>query len=240
LYTWPDKHVADTDAEQYRRSLDERREGRPIAYILGEREFWSLSLAVTEATLVPRVETETVVAWALELIPQGSSTELDLGTGCGAIALALASERPDWQVTAIDASEDALVVAKRNAAALGLGNVVYRLSDWFAALGNARFDMIVANPPYIDQHDPHLQRGDLPFEPLTALVAGDHGLADLAAIADAAPRHINSGGWLLLEHGFEQGAAVRQLLQRSGFDEVMTRCDLAGQERVTGGMCRAD
>ena len=235
LYSWPEAEVSDAQAARFGQLLAQRRNGTPIAYLTGHREFWSLDLEVNPQTLIPRPETETLVEWALALPLPDTAEVLDLGTGSGAIALALASERPLWRVSGVDDSAGALQVARANAARLGLRRVRFLASDWYAALGGQCFDLLVSNPPYIDPDDPHLGRGDLPFEPRTALVASASGLADLERLVAGAPSHLRAGGWLLLEHGWEQGAAVRALLSGAGFGAVETRRDLAGRERVTGG-----
>jgi release factor glutamine methyltransferase len=240
LYTWPEREVPAAQAQTFNAMLEQRRSGQPIAYLVGQREFWSLPLAVNKATLIPRPETETLVAWALELPLPAAAAVLDLGTGSGAIALAVASERPAWRVTAIDASAQALAVARANAASTGLERVVFMQSDWYAAVRGVRFDALLANPPYIADDDPHLAAGDLRFEPRSALVSTGGGLADLQHLVSGAPALLADHGWLLLEHGFEQGDAVRAMLQRSGFRQVSTRRDMAGQERVTGGCWHAD
>jgi release factor glutamine methyltransferase len=240
LFTWPEAEVAKPDEQQFRELLAARMRGTPIAHLTGLREFWSLQLEVSEHTLIPRIETETLVEWALELPLPDASVVLDLGTGSGAIALALAQERANWQLTAVDACEQALTVARRNGCRLGLSRVGFLRSDWFAALGGDKYSLLVSNPPYIEEDDRHLAMGDLPFEPRKALVAADRGLADLTRIIEAAPSHLLPAGWLLLEHGFEQGAAVRHTLCERGFEEVQTRTDLAGHERVTGGCWHAE
>lgn len=240
LYTWPENEVALDQARHFESLLARRRAGEPVAYLTGEREFWSLCLIVNEATLIPRPETETLVSWALELKLPDSARVADLGTGSGAIALAVASERPAWQVSAVDSSAAALEVARANAVALGLERVNCLLSDWYDGLGGTRFDLLLANPPYIDGGDPHLQRGDLRFEPRAALVAPAGGLADLEKLIAGAPGQLSDGGWLLLEHGYEQGDAVRALLSMAGFSAVTTRQDLADLDRVSGGCWRAD
>lgn len=235
LYTWPEAAVAPEYAQRFNHLLAQRREGMPVAYLTGEREFWSLSLAVNSATLIPRPETETLVAWALELALPDDAAVLDLGTGAGAIALAVAVERPLWQVTALDSSADALQVARANAHRLGLQRVNLLQSDWYQGVAGQRFNALLANPPYIDSGDPHLARDDVRFEPRSALVAAQRGLADLRHLVAGAPAHLRDGGWLLLEHGFGQGAAVRQMLAAAGFDNISTRRDMAGLERITGG-----
>lgn len=240
LYAWPEKEVSPECAQHFSQVLAQRRTGIPVAYITGEREFWSLQLAVNSATLIPRPETETLVAWALELPLPETASVLDLGTGCGAIALAVASERPLWQVIAIDASSPALQVARGNATRAGLQRVSFLQSNWYEAVGAQRFDLLLANPPYIESDDPHLARGDVRFEPRSALVSAHGGLADLDLLVAGAPAQLLDDGWLLLEHGFEQADAVRGMLRNAGFHQVSTRRDMAGQERSTGGCWHAD
>ncbi|MEH6591751.1 MAG: peptide chain release factor N(5)-glutamine methyltransferase [Halioglobus sp.] len=235
LFTWPDKELDAVQAQQYLALLDDRRRGTPVAYLVGEREFWSLSLEVTEHTLIPRTETETLVEWALELPLPADASVMDLGTGTGAIALALASERPSWQVSALDKSTEAVAVARRNANRHGLERVTIEPSDWYGAVQAQQYDLVVSNPPYIDPGDPHLSRGDLPFEPRSALVAQDKGLADIKTIISGAVAHLRPGGWILLEHGYDQAEAVQALLQAQGFGRIVTRLDIAGQPRITGG-----
>jgi release factor glutamine methyltransferase len=240
LYAWPEGQLDAALADRFDALLERRRRGEPVAHLIGEREFWSLDLKVNQYTLIPRPETETLVEWALELPVAGRAAVADLGTGSGAIALALASERPGWRMTAVDASAEALAVAAHNAAALGLQRVRLLQSDWCAALAGERFDLLVSNPPYVAPGDPHLEEGDLPFEPPAALVAGDEGYADIATIIRQAPARLARGGWLLLEHGHAQGAGVRALLRAAGFTAVQTRRDLGGRERISGGCIDAD
>ena len=234
--TWLLAHDTDLlDAEaqaRYLALLARRAEGEPAAYLLGDKEFFGLNLRVTPDTLIPRPDTETLVHWALEHLPTDQPRRvLDLGTGSGAIALALAHERPQADVTAVDASAGALQVALDNATALGL-RLRGRLGSWFAPVAGERFDLIVSNPPYIAEGDPHMTA--LRFEPASALTAGPDGLDDLREIVAHAPDHLPPGGWLLLEHGYDQAEAVQTLMAQCGFMEVSTRFDLGQQARCTG------
>jgi release factor glutamine methyltransferase len=217
--------------------IERRRAGEPIAYLLGHWGFWSLDLEVSTATLIPRVETELLVELALRHLPApGNPIHLaDLGTGSGAVALALASERPDVQVTALDLSAEALAVARRNVRRLRLDNVDLVRGNWLAALSPGRFKVIVANPPYVESGDPHLRRGDLRFEPLAALAAGADGLDAIRSIVGAAHACLEPDGWLLFEHGMAQGSASRSLLTGAGYAEVATMQDLEQRDRVSMG-----
>lgn len=235
LHTWPERIVSSEDAQTYAGYLQRRRAGEPVAYILGQQGFWKLDLEVAPHTLIPRPDTELLVETALELQPASPAKVLDLGTGTGAIALALASDRPAWQVTAVDRIDEAVALAERNRQRLGLGNVQILKSHWFSHLAGQRFDLILSNPPYIRAQDPHLAEGDVRFEPSSALVAGNDGLEDLRTIAAQAPEHLLPGGWLLLEHGYDQAGDVRALLEANGFTEVTSRKDLGGHERISLG-----
>ena len=216
--------------------LARRAAGEPLAYIIGRRGFWTLDLEVTPATLIPRPETELLVELALQRIPPDAAmTIADLGTGSGAIALALASERARAQVSAVDASAAALAVATRNAQRLGIANVEFLHGDWFAPLAGREFGVIVSNPPYIASDDPHLAQGDLRFEPAAALASGRDGFDDIRRIIDGARAQLEPGGWLLFEHGWDQGDAARALLHEAGYVEVLTEQDLEHRERVSGG-----
>ena len=215
--------------------LARRKTGEPVAHLVGEREFWSLPLYVSPATLIPRPDTECLVEQALSRLPAQSCRILDLGTGTGAIALALASERPDCEVTAVDVMPNAVALAQRNVARLGFPNVTVLQSSWFSALDNRTFGMIVSNPPYIDEHDPHLTQGDVRFEPLTALVAANEGLADIVHIVTTSRQHLLPGGWLLVEHGWTQGDAVRDVFIAAGYRAVETCRDYGGNDRLTLG-----
>jgi release factor glutamine methyltransferase len=234
LFAHGDEVLASDEMERFDALIARCAAGEPVAYLVGRRGFWKFELAVDAATLIPRPETELLVELALARLPGDASPRItDLGTGSGAIALALAHERPRGHVIATDASADALAVARANAQALGLANIEFRHGDWFAPLSGERFDLIASNPPYIADGDPHLQ--DLRFEPASALASGADGLDAIRVIARDAPAHLVPGGWLLLEHGWEQGAAVRALLSSAGFLQVSTEHDLEGRDRVTLG-----
>ncbi|SDR11334.1 [protein release factor]-glutamine N5-methyltransferase [Pseudomonas sp. UC 17F4] len=235
LHTWPERIVSSEAALTFADFLQRRRAGEPVAYILGQQGFWNLDLEVAPHTLIPRPETELLVETALQLLPGSAVKLLDLGTGTGAIALALASERPLWQVTAVDRVLEAVALAERNRQRLQLNNVNVRSSHWFDALAGERFDLIISNPPYIAAADPHLVAGDVRFEPSSALVSGEDGLDDLRCIVSQAPAHLAPAGWLLLEHGYDQAAAVRELLARHDFEQIESRLDLNGHERITLG-----
>lgn len=226
-------------ALQFASAVERRRVGEPVAYITGRQGFWTLELEVDPSVLIPRADTETLVEWALELIARSApgapaARIADLGTGSGAIALALARERPGAQIAATDRSEAALAVARRNAQACGLDFVAFHRGDWFEALRDQPpFDLIVSNPPYIPEADPHLP--DLRYEPRLALTSGADGLEAIRVLVRGAPLHLSPGGWLLIEHGYDQGEAVRALFIQAGWSDVTTRRDLGGHERVTGG-----
>ncbi|GBL53706.1 peptide chain release factor N(5)-glutamine methyltransferase [Pseudomonas citronellolis] len=235
LRTWPERVVDREVRERFEGWLARRRAGEPVAYILGRQGFWSLDLEVAPHTLIPRPDTELLVETALQLVPASPARVLDLGTGTGAIALALACERLSWQVSGVDRIPEAVALAERNRERLRLANVGFRQSHWFSALEGECFALIVGNPPYIPGSDPHLQQGDVRFEPKSALVAGHDGLDDIRLIVAQAPRFLEPGGWLLLEHGYDQAAAVRDLLLGNGFSEVESRRDLGGHERISLG-----
>jgi len=235
LHTWPERIVSSEDAEAYAGYLQRRRAGEPVAYILGQQGFWKIDLEVAPHTLIPRPDTELLVETALELQPAAPAKVLDLGTGTGAIALALASDCPAWQVTAVDRVDEAVALAERNRQRLGLGNVKVLASHWFSSLAGERFDLIVSNPPYIASGDPHLLQGDLRYEPRGALTDEADGLSAIRAIVSGAPRRLAANGVLWMEHGYDQAEAVRALLVAQGFTQVQSERDLAGIERISGG-----
>lgn len=236
LHTWPDLLLPDEAMARFDALITRRATGEPLAYLTGRREFWSMELEVSPATLIPRPETELLVEIALQRIPAGSAWRIaDLGTGSGAIALAIARERPACRIVATDRSTTALAVARRNAARLGIGNVEFREGIWLEPLAGEVFDLIVSNPPYIASEDPRLHTSEIRFEPITALAAGPDGLDDIRHITATASRHLVSGGGLLLEHGYDQSSAVMEILTQSGYGEVHTHQDMSEIYRVTGG-----
>lgn len=247
LLAHPEQVMDEAQISAYRALLQRRMEGEPLAHILGEREFFGLNFKVTPATLIPRPDTELLVELALQRIPpplpapiyrEGGArafSVLDLGTGTGAIALSIAHTRPEAEVTAVDASQKALEIAQKNASLLNTANVRLLQSDWFSALQGERFDLIVSNPPYIAEADAHLAQGDLRFEPRSSLASGTDGLDDIRHIIAHAKNHLNAGGWLLLEHGYDQAAQVRTLFDASGYTGIFSAPDLSGIERVSGG-----
>lgn len=236
LVAHPEHPLAPAELAGFEERLARRCQGEPLAYIRGRQGFWSLELRVSPATLIPRPETELLVEIALTELPAGQALRVaDLGTGCGAIALALAIERPLWRITAVDTSPEALGMAIINRDRLHATQVDLRLGSWLTPFPETRFDAILSNPPYVARADPHLSRGDLRFEPLAALTPGPSGLEAIRTISIQAPAHLTPGGWLWLEHGWDQGPAVRALLTGAGLAEVRTWRDLSGQERVSGG-----
>ncbi len=235
LRAWPEAEVPAEDELQFQRLLKRRIAGEPVAYLIGERGFWSLDLLVNSSTLIPRPETELLVELSLAKISDIPSAKvLDLGTGTGAIALSIASERSDCIVSACDVSEEAVMLAKSNRKKYGLSNTSFFQSDWFASVNGQPFDLIVSNPPYIDPDDQHLLQGDVRFEPRSALVADNKGLSDIATIINQAPAFLQDNAWLLFEHGYDQANAVQSLLAKAGFEKIFTEQDLAGVDRVTG------
>lgn len=238
LIAFDDTVLAQDELDRLALLLARRASGEPIAYLIGEREFWSLPLSVSPDTLIPRPDTELLVEQALAHLPAGPARVLDLGTGTGAIALAIASERPDCQIIGVDRIAGAVELAQRNAERLAIVNATFRLSNWFSALKDERFALIVSNPPYIDEADEHLNQGDVRFEPQSALVAAENGLADIKIIAAEAGERLLPGGWLLLEHGWRQAQAVQAILHEAGFSNIATCQDYGGNDRATYGQLR--
>jgi release factor glutamine methyltransferase len=248
LRTWPEKSLSPEQQTLFQQLLNRRCAGEPVAYITGKREFWDMTLQVSPDTLIPRPETEHLVELALEKIPQEAQWHIaDLGTGCGAIALAIARERPHCKIIATDSSAAALAIAQNNARQLNIKNIAFVEGSWFEPFlmqrkeqregqqGEQQFEIIVSNPPYIHPDDQHLSQGDLRFEPVQALHSRPDGLADIKAITEAARNHLVSPGWLILEHGYDQGLAVKENLESLGYSQVSTREDLAKNERLTIG-----
>ena len=234
LFTWPDKALDGATLTAFNALIEERKSGTPIAYITGYRDFWSLRLKVTPDTLIPRADTELLVETALTLKNVEKSCDvIDLGTGTGAIALSLANECPSWRITATDINPETLAVAKENAQTLELA-VSFKESAWFDAI-NDRYDLVISNPPYIESNDPHLQQGDLRFEPAGALASGQDGLDDIRRLVQQALKHLKKDGYLLLEHGYQQAEAVRSLMAKAGYIDIETHQDIEDRDRVTLG-----
>jgi release factor glutamine methyltransferase len=239
LYTWPEHIPSLPEQHMYLDLLRRRQQGEPVAYLVHRTEFWGLDLKVNQHVLIPRPDTETLVQAVLTALTNNSVARVaDLGTGSGAIALALASEQPGWRIVATDVSLDAVLLARENATRLGIDNVSFMEGEWLEPLQGMTLDAIVANPPYIAEGDPHLDEGDVRFEPVLALVSADNGLARIRRIVEQSPSCLDAGGWLMLEHGFAQGPAVRGIFTEAGFRNVVTHRDLAGHERVTAGQKR--
>jgi len=236
LITWSDKVLNDKQLASFNVLLERRIQGEPVAYLVGYKEFWSLPLAVAPSTLIPRPDTETLIELVLDRDLGKNLNVLDLGTGTGAIALALASEQPSWQVTAVDFNQEAVELAKRNVDSLGLANVKVCKSNWYSAFNQgetSKLDLIVSNPPYIDESDEHLDQGDVRYEPKSALVAKNKGLADIEIIVSQGRDFLSEQGSMYIEHGYNQGEAVRELFQRFNYHEPQTVKDLAGNDRIT-------
>lgn len=242
LLAWPDKVIQPSALQQFNQLIQKRIDGQPVSYLTGTREFWSMNLTVTPDVLIPRPETELLVETALARLSDVDSQAADLGTGSGAIAIALAKERPNWQITATDQSQAALRIAAANAAQQNLGNIEFRHSDWLESLADKRFDLIISNPPYIAATDPHLDQGDVRFEPDQALASGVDGLDDIKKIIAQSPAHLKPNAWLMLEHGYNQSSAVQKLLEGTPqhnmencqqYTCIESLADLSGQSRVT-------
>lgn len=233
LLTWPERLLSEAQLALFKQLIDRRQRGEPVAHLTGQRAFWTLDLKVSADTLIPRPETELLVEEALALPVVGDAAVLDLGTGTGAIALALAAERPNWKVTAVDFKDEIVDLARQNALNHNITNVTFQTSNWFEQLKGQRFSLIVSNPPYVESDSEFLQRGDVRFEPLSALTAGVDGLDDIRAIVEQSHKHLLPGGWLVFEHGFNQAAQIQSLLALSGFSAITSQQDLAGLDRIT-------
>jgi release factor glutamine methyltransferase len=233
LHTWPERTLDEEQEKLYFELLEKRLQGMPIAYLTGHRQFWSLDLVVTPDVLIPRPDTELLVELVFHYVQKKQAVIADLGTGSGAIALAIAHDKPNWQVYAMDASEAALNVARQNAERLNLSQIKFHLGKWCEALPKISFDAIVSNPPYIAEEDVHLTKGDLRFEPREALASGKEGLDDLSQIIQQAKSYLKPGGYLLLEHGFDQAAQVATLFKKAGYTHITRHVDFAGKDRVT-------
>lgn len=235
--TWPERTLTTAQNEQFDELIALRLQGQPIAYLTGEREFWSLRLQTSSETLIPRPDTEVLVEHVLhiaETLPEKSKV-LDLGTGTGAIALAIASEKASWDILGVDVATACVELAKQNLNNLGFSNCQFLQSSWFDSVPNTKFDVIVSNPPYIDETDPHLNEGDVRFEPKRALVAEENGLADIRHIVANSPNYLNANGWLLLEHGYKQAEKVQEIFDLHGFNNIETIADYGQQPRITVG-----
>ena len=237
LYTWPEKKLDYEQQKLFEKLLSRRQKGEPIAHLLGLKEFWSLPFLVDDSTLIPRPETELLVSTTLDLFADKDEPKavLDLGTGTGVIALSLAKERPSWKVIGVDKYPQTLEVAQKNQQQLNCTNVIWLQSDWFQNVEPTKFDVIISNPPYIDSKDEHLQRGDVRFEPVTALVSDKLGFKDLQTIIEVSPKYLVEGGYLLLEHGYQQGETVCEFMSEQGYSDCRIKKDLSGNPRVSIG-----
>lgn len=236
LKTWQDNELTNNEEEGFKQLVARRKNGEPIAYITSEKDFWSLTLEANPSTLIPRPETELLVEKALNFLSDKSKANvLDLGTGTGAIALAIASERKNDSITACDFVEDAVFLAKINAEKNEIANVNIIQSNWYSNINQTNFDLIVSNPPYVEEDDPHLQQGDLRFEPKSALVSSNNGLADIKIIIEQSKQHLNKGGALMIEHGYQQATEIQKIFLQYDYQEIATFQDLAGLDRITIG-----
>jgi release factor glutamine methyltransferase len=236
IRAWPEHQLTDQQAAEFLALIAQRQQGVPVAYLTGEREFWSRSFKVNPDVLIPRPDSELLIELSLDLLPANQASKIiDLGTGSGILAITLAAERPGSQVIACDLSPAALRTAQDNAQQLQIDNVRFLASNWFSTITDRDFDLVISNPPYIDQHDPHLQQGDVRFEPDSALISAENGLQDIRLLADQARQHLKPGGYLLIEHGYDQQSAVQALFKRFNYQQITTHPDYAGNPRVTSG-----
>lgn len=236
LAAWPEKELSEEQQTHYLQLIQKRQQGSPVAHLTGQREFWSLDFFVNDSTLIPRPETETLIEYILAKFDHKNNLKLlDMGTGTGAIAIAIAKEKPDWNIVASDISKQALTLAEQNSAQHQTNNITLLQSDWFKNITSPDFDIIVSNPPYIASDDPHLQQGDVRFEPLSALTAGPEGLDDIEHLCLHAANHLNDDGWLIVEHGYDQAQGVADCFIKNGFADIEQQQDLSGHTRMTAG-----
>ncbi|MDH5611726.1 MAG: peptide chain release factor N(5)-glutamine methyltransferase [Gammaproteobacteria bacterium] len=237
LIAWPEKNLNEKQIQTFRQLVEQRQAGTPVAYLTGRKEFWSMDFKVTTATLIPRPDTEILVEFVLNQFSDRKKLNLlDLGTGSGAIAIAIASEKPDWVITATDISCEALTVARENARTHQITNIKFAESNWFEQINKQYFDLIISNPPYIAAQDEHLSQGDVRFEPVSALISGETGMDDIESITSKSIEYLNPGGWLAVEHGYNQQRQVDACLRHYHFQEIIQLEDLSGQPRVTAGI----
>ncbi len=234
LYTNSDQKISLLDEKIYQQLIEKRKIGYPVAYLIGSRKFWTLDLMVNSSTLIPRPETEHLIETVINIDLPDKSDVLDLGTGCGAIAIALASEKPNWEITASDFSISALKIAKKNIKKYSFNNIHIHQSNWFNQI-NKKFDLIISNPPYIAENDPHLKQGDLNFEPKEALCSGKNGYEAIEIIILNSPQHLKPNGWLFFEHGHNQEIHSAKMLEKRGFRNIRNTCDISGMQRIIGG-----
>jgi release factor glutamine methyltransferase len=236
LIAWPEKRLDEAQQRHFLQFIEQRRQGYPVAHLTGQREFWSMDFMVDESTLIPRPETETLIEYVLENHSHHSSLKLlDMGTGTGAIAIVLAKENPGWQVHACDISPQAIQLAKRNRDKHEINNLTLLKSDWFSDIDGTDYDIIISNPPYIDADDPHLNQGDVRFEPASALISDNQGMKDIEHICSQAKGHLNNAGWLIVEHGYDQAEKVADCFAKNGYSEITQKKDLSSHIRMTAG-----
>ena len=241
LAAWPEKDLTKEQQSHYLQLIRQRLQGLPVAHLTGQREFWSLNFSVDNSTLIPRPETETLVEFILTNFTHRENMKLlDMGTGTGAIAITIANEKPEWQIVASDVSKEALKLARQNSEQHHTSNISFIQSDWFENITAVDFDIIVSNPPYVASDDPHLQQGDVRFEPLSALTSGIAGMDDIEHLCSHAAGHLNNNGWLIVEHGYNQAQQVAECFTKSGFSEIQQQQDISGHLRMTAGSLSID